>query len=126
MTFIQSILIVIVLVLLMKIALGWEREKTDEEIKDDWRHRWFLKGKMMKNEFKKYSDSTLKKLSKDELIEYIRLLQENLQTLDIQYKRAVEANRKMSECITEENMKEIQNELFKKWEEEENDKHSEI
>ena len=80
----------------------------------------------MKNEFKKYSDSTLKKLSKDELIEYIRLLQENLQTLDIQYKRAVEANRKMSECITEENMKEIQNELFKKWEEEENDKHSEI
>lgn len=81
---------------------------------------------MMKNEFKKYSDSTLKKLSKDELIEYIRLLQENLQTLDIQYKRAVEANRKMSECITEENMKEIQNELFKKWEEEENDKHSEI
>ena len=81
---------------------------------------------MMKNEFKRFSDSTLKKLSKDELIEYIRLLQENLQTLDIQYKRAVEANRKMSECITEEKRKEIQNELFKKWEEEENDKHSEI
>ena len=50
----------------------------------------------MKNEFKKYSDSTLKKLSKDELIEYIRLLQENLQMLDIQYKRAVEANIKFS------------------------------
>lgn len=69
---------------------------------------------MMKNEFKRFSDSTLKKLSKDELIEYIRLLQENLQTLDIQYKRAVEANRKMSECIPEEKIKEIQNELFKK------------
>lgn len=81
---------------------------------------------MMKNEFKRFSDSTLKKLSKDELIEYIRLLQENLQTLDIQYKRAVEANRKMSECITEEKRKEIQNELFKKWEEEENDKHNQI
>ncbi len=39
MTFLQSILLVIVLVTLMKIALGWEREKTDEEIKDDWRHR---------------------------------------------------------------------------------------
>lgn len=61
-----------------------------------------------------------KRLSKDELIEYIRLLQENLQTLAIQYKRAVEANRKMSECITEEKRKEIQNELFKRWAEEEN------
>ena len=56
---------------------------------------------MMKNEFKRFSDSTLKNLSKDELIEHIRLLQENLQMLDIQYKRAVEANRKFSECITE-------------------------
>lgn len=76
---------------------------------------------MMKNEFKKFSDSTLKKLSKDELIEYIRMLQENLKTLDIQYKRAVEANRKMSECITEEKRKEIQNELFKKWANDEKD-----
>lgn len=76
---------------------------------------------MMKNEFKKFSDSTLKSFSKDELIEYIRLLQENLQTLDIQYKRAVEANRKMSECITEEKRKEIQNELFKKWANDEKD-----
>lgn len=79
---------------------------------------------MLNNEFKRFSDSTLKKLSKDELIEYIRLLQENLQTLDIQYKRAVEANRKMSECITEEKRKEIQNELFKRWAEEENVKQS--
>lgn len=78
---------------------------------------------MLNNEFKRFSDSTLKKLSKDELIEYIRLLQENLQTLDIQYKRAVEANMKFSECITEEKRKEIQNELFKKWAEEENVKH---
>lgn len=76
---------------------------------------------MMKNEFKRFSDSTLKKLSKDELIEYIRLLQENLQTLDIQYKRAVEANIKFSECITEEKRKEIQNELFKKWANDEKD-----
>lgn len=80
---------------------------------------------MLNNEFKRFSDSTLKKLSKDELIEYIRLLQENLQTLDIQYKRAVEANRKMSECITEEKRKEIQNELFKRWAEEENVKQRE-
>lgn len=80
---------------------------------------------MLNNEFKRFSDSTLKRLSKDELIEYIRLLQENLQTLDIQYKRAVEANRKMSECITEEKRKEIQNELFKRWAEEENVKQRE-
>lgn len=73
----------------------------------------------MKNEFKKYSDLTLKKLSKDELIEYIRLLQENLQTLDIQCKRAVEANIKFSECVAEEERKEIQKELFKKWEDDE-------
>ena len=76
---------------------------------------------MMKNEFKKFSDSTLKSFSKDELIEYIRLLQENLQTLDIQYKRAVEANRKMSECIEEEKIKIIQDELFKKWANDEKD-----
>lgn len=76
---------------------------------------------MMKNEFKKFSNWTLKSLSKDELIEYIRLLQENLQTLDIQYKRAVEANKKLSECITEEKIKEIQNELFAKWAEEEDE-----
>lgn len=76
----------------------------------------------MKNEFKKYSDLTLKKLSKDELIEYIRLLQENLQTLDIQCKRVVEANIKFSECVAEEKRKEIQKELFKKWEDDEKDK----
>ena len=81
---------------------------------------------MMKTEFKRLSDSTLKKLSKDELIKYIRMQQENLQMLDIQYKRAVEANGKLAECITEEKRKEIQKELFKKWEEEENDKHFEI
>ncbi len=75
----------------------------------------------MKNEFKRFSDSTLKNLRKDELIEYIRLLQENLQTLDIQYKRAVEANRKFSECITEEKWLEIQNELFKRWANDEKD-----
>ena len=34
MTFWQSILLLIVLVTLVKIALGWEREKTDEEIKE--------------------------------------------------------------------------------------------
>lgn len=73
----------------------------------------------MKNEFKKYSDSTLKNLTKVELIEYIVLLQENLQELDIHYKRAVEANMKFSECITEEKRKEIQKELFKKWEDDE-------
>lgn len=77
---------------------------------------------MMKNEFKKYSDSTLKNLTKVELIEYIRLLQENLQTLDIQCKRVVEANIKFSECVAEEKRKEIQKELFKKWEDDEKDK----
>lgn len=77
---------------------------------------------MMKNEFKKYSDSTLKNLTKVELIEYIRLLQENLQTLDIQCKRTVEANIKFSECVAEEKRKEIQKELFKKWEDDEKDK----
>ena len=72
---------------------------------------------------KKFSDSTLKSFSKDELIEYIGLLQENLQLLFTQYERAVEANRKMSEYIAKEKMKEIEKELFKKWEEEENVKH---
>ena len=76
---------------------------------------------MMKNEFKRFSDSTLKKISKDELIEYIRLLQENLQMIYVQYERTVEVNIKLSECITEEKMKEIEKELFKKWEQEEND-----
>ena len=76
---------------------------------------------MMKNEFKKFSDSTLKSLRKDELIEHIRLLQQNLQMLFIQYERAVEANRKLSECITEEKMKEIEKELFKKWADDEKD-----
>lgn len=75
----------------------------------------------MKNEFKRFSDSTLKNLSKDELIEYIRLLQENLQMLDIHYKRAAEANIKFSECITEEKRKEIQNKLFEKWANDEKD-----
>lgn len=73
----------------------------------------------MKNRFKQYSDSTLKSFSKDELIKYIRLLQENLQLIFAQYERAVEANRKLSECITEEKMKEIEKELFKKWEDDE-------
>ena len=77
---------------------------------------------MLKNEFKRFSDSTLKKFSKDELIEYIRMLQENLQTLNVQYGRAVEANIKFSECVAEEKRKEIQKELFKKWEKEEDDK----
>lgn len=76
---------------------------------------------MMKNRFKQYSDSTLKSFSKDELIEYIRLLQENLQLIFAQYERAVEANRKLSECITEEKMKEIEKELFKKWADDEKD-----
>ncbi len=75
----------------------------------------------MKNKFKKFSNWTLKILSKDDLIEYIRLLQENLQMFDIQYKRVVEVNEKLSECITEEKRKEIQNELFKKWAEEEDE-----
>ena len=73
----------------------------------------------MKNEFKKYSDSTLKKLSKDELIEYIRLLQENLQTLDIQAERVAEVNKKVFEYVPDEKQKEILKELSQKWEEEE-------
>ncbi len=75
----------------------------------------------MKNRFERYSDSTLRSFSKDELIKYIRFLQENLQMRTVQYERAVEANGKMSECITEEKMKEIEKELFKKWADDEKD-----
>lgn len=74
----------------------------------------------MKNRFECYSDSALRSFSKDELIKYIRLLQENLKTIFIQYERVVEANAMMSECI-EEKMEEIQKELFKKWEDDEKD-----
>lgn len=74
----------------------------------------------MKNEFKKYSDSTLKKLTKVELIEYIRLLQENLQTLAIREERVVEVNKKVFEYVPDEKKKEILKELSQKWEEEEN------
>lgn len=75
----------------------------------------------MMNEFKRFSDMTLKSLRKDELIEHIRLLQENLEMLDVQCKRIIEANIKLSECIPEEKRKEIQNELFKKWANDEKD-----
>lgn len=74
----------------------------------------------MKNRFEQYSYSTLKSFNKEQLIEYIRLLQENLKTIFIQYERVVEANAMMSECI-EEKMEEIQKELFKKWEDDEKD-----
>lgn len=76
---------------------------------------------MMKNRFEQYSNSTLRSFNKEQLIEYIRLLQENLKTIFIQYERVVEANAMMSECI-EEKMEEIQKELFKKWEDDEKDK----
>lgn len=76
---------------------------------------------MMKNRFKQYSDSTLRSFSKDELIEYIRLLQENLQTLAIQTERVVEVNKKVFEYVPNEKQKEILEELSKKWEEEEKD-----
>ena len=75
----------------------------------------------MKNRFKQYSDSTLKSFSKDELIKYIRLLQENLQTLAIQTERVVEVNKKAFEYVPNEKQKEILEELSKKWEEEEKD-----
>ncbi len=75
----------------------------------------------MKNRFKQYSDSTLKSFSKDELIEYIRLLQENLQTLDIQAERVVEVNKKAFEYVSDEKQKEILEELSQKWEGEEKD-----
>lgn len=76
---------------------------------------------MMKNEFKKFSDSTLKSFSKDELIKYIRLLQENLQTLTIRTERVVEVNKKAFEYVSDEKQKEILEELSQKWEEEENE-----
>ena len=74
---------------------------------------------MMKNRFKQYSDSTLKSFSKDELIKYIRLLQENLQTLAIQTERVVEVNKKAFEYVSDEKQKEILKELSQKWEDDE-------
>lgn len=74
---------------------------------------------MMKNRFKQYSDSTLKSFSKDELIKYIRLLQENLQTLAIQTERVVEVNKKAFEYVSDEKQKEILEELSQKWEDDE-------
>ncbi len=73
----------------------------------------------MKNRFKQYSDSTLKSFSKDELIKYIRLLQENLQTLAIQTERVVEVNKKAFEYVSDEKRKEILKELSQKWEDDE-------
>lgn len=73
----------------------------------------------MKNRFKQYSDSTLRSFRKDELIEYIRLLQENLQTLAIRTERVVEVNKKAFEYVSDEKRKEILEELSQKWEEEE-------
>ncbi len=73
----------------------------------------------MKNRFKQYSDSTLKSFSKDELIKYIRLLQENLQTLAIQTERVVEVNKKAFEYVSDEKQKEILKELSQKWEDDE-------
>lgn len=75
----------------------------------------------MMNEFKRFSDMTLKSLRKDELIEHIRLLQENLQTLTIQTKRVVEVNKKAFEYVSDEKQKEILEELSQKWEGEEKD-----
>ena len=74
---------------------------------------------MMKNRFKQYSDSTLKSFSKDELIKYIRLLQENLQILAIREKRVAEVNKKAFEYISDEKQKEILKELSQKWEDDE-------
>lgn len=73
----------------------------------------------MKNKFKKYSDSTLKSCNKEVLIEYIRLLQENLQTLAIRAERVAEVNKKVFEYVPDEKQKEILKELSKKWEEDE-------
>lgn len=73
----------------------------------------------MKNRFKQYSDSTLKSFSKDELIKYIRLLQENLQTLAIQTERVVEVNEKAFEYVPDEKQKKILEELSQKWEDDE-------
>ena len=75
----------------------------------------------MKNRFKQYSDSTLKSFRKDKLIEYIRLLQENLQTFAIQAERVVEVNKKAFEYVSDEKQKEILEELSQKWEGEEKD-----
>lgn len=75
----------------------------------------------MKNRFKQYSDSTLRSFRKDKLIEYIRLLQENLQTLAIQAERVVEVNKKAFEYVSDEKQKEILEELSQKWEGEEKD-----
>ena len=75
----------------------------------------------MKNRFKQYSDSTLKSFSKDELIKYIRLLQENLQTLAIQTERVVEVNKKAFEYVPDEKQKKILEELSQKWEDDEKD-----
>ena len=76
---------------------------------------------MMKNRFKQYSDSTLRSFRKDELIEYIRLLQENLQTLAIQTERVVEVNKKAFEYVSDEKQKEILEELSQKWADDEKD-----
>ena len=75
----------------------------------------------MKNRFKQYSDSTLRSFRKDKLIEYIRLLQENLQTFAIQAERVVEVNKKAFEYVSDEKQKEILEELSQKWEGEEKD-----
>lgn len=73
----------------------------------------------MKNRFKQYSDSTLRSFNKEQLIEYIRLLQENLQTLTIQTERVVEVNKKAFEYVSDEKRKEILEELSQKWEDDE-------
>ena len=76
---------------------------------------------MMKNRFKQYSDSTLRSFRKDKLIEYIRLLQENLQTFAIQAERVAEVNEKVFEYVPDEKQKEILKELSQKWEDDEKD-----
>lgn len=73
----------------------------------------------MKNRFKQYSDLSLKSFSKDELIKYIRLLQENLQTLDIRAERVAEVNEKAFEYVPDEKQKKILEELSQKWEDDE-------
>nr|DAG37803.1 MAG TPA: hypothetical protein [Caudoviricetes sp.] len=75
----------------------------------------------MKNRFKQYSDSTLRSFNKEQLIEYIRLLQENLQTLAIRTERVVEVNIKAFEYVSDEKQKEILKELSQKWEDDEKD-----
>lgn len=73
----------------------------------------------MKNRFERYSDSTLRSFNKEQLIEYIRLLQENLQTLTIQTERVVEVNKKAFEYVSVEKQNEILEELSQKWEDDE-------